>query len=67
MCIENYVINTNKENKKEGNKMTTKEMCEAKVKEYKLLRKRALEVEDYFLAEYYDGLIKDAESEMKGV
>lgn len=47
--------------------MTTNEMLEAKVKEYKLLKKRALAVEDYFLAEYYDGLIKDTESEMAGI
>ena len=47
--------------------MTTLEMLQTKVKEYRILKKRALEVEDYFLAEYYDGLIKDAESEMKGI
>ena len=47
--------------------MTTNEMLEAKVKEYKLLKKRALAVEDYFLAEYYYVLIKETESEMKGI
>jgi len=44
--------------------MTTNEMLEAKVKEYKLLKKRALAVEDYFLAEYYDTLISDITNEM---
>lgn len=47
--------------------MTTLEMLEAKTKEYRILKKRALAVEDYFLAEYYDSLIKDTESEMAGI
>lgn len=45
--------------------MTTNEMLEAKVKEYKLLKKRALAVEDYFLAEYYDTLIEETLKEIK--
>lgn len=44
--------------------MTTLEMLKAKVNEYKILKKRALEVEDYFLAEYYNTLISDITSEM---
>lgn len=44
--------------------MTTMEMLQTKITEYKLLKKRALEVEDYFLAEYYDTLISDTISEM---
>lgn len=44
--------------------MTTMEMLQTKVKEYRILKKRALEVEDYFLAEYYDTLISDTTSEM---
>lgn len=39
--------------------MTTAEYAQHKVTEYTILKKRALEVEDYFLAEYYDTLIKD--------
>lgn len=45
--------------------MTTNEMLEAKEKEYRILKKRALEVEDYFLAEYYDTLIKETLAEIK--
>ena len=44
--------------------MTTLEMLKAKVNEYKILKKRALEVEDYFLAEYYNTLISEITSEM---
>lgn len=50
--------------KKGDNTMTSEEMIKAKVNEYKILKKRALEVEDYFLAEYYDTLISDTTSEM---
>lgn len=45
--------------------MTTNEMLQTKVNEYTILKKRALEVEDYFLAEYYDTLIKDTLAEIK--
>lgn len=44
--------------------MTTNEMLQTKVNEYRILKRRALEVEDYFLAEYYDTLISDITSEM---
>ena len=44
--------------------MTIMEMLQTKMTEYKLLKKRALEVEDYFLAEYYNTLISDIISEM---
>lgn len=44
--------------------MTIMEMLQTKITEYKLLKKRALEVEDYFLAEYYNTLISDITSEM---
>ena len=44
--------------------MTKEEMLEAKEKEYRILKKRALEVEDYFLAEYYDSLIGDIQKEI---
>lgn len=47
--------------------MTTMEMLEAKVNEYRLLKKRALEVEDYFLAEYYDTLISDTKKEIMNI
>lgn len=50
--------------KKGDNTMTSEEMLQTKITEYKLLKKRALEVEDYFLAEYYDTLISDTTSEM---
>lgn len=45
--------------------MTTNEMLKAKVNEYTILKKRALAVEDYFLAEYYDTLINDTLAEIK--
>ena len=45
--------------------MTTNEMLNAKVNEYTILKRRALEVEDYFLAEYYDALIKETLAEIK--
>lgn len=45
--------------------MTTIEMLEAKEKEYRILKKAALAVEDYFLAEYYDTLIKETLAEIK--
>lgn len=44
--------------------MTTNEMLKTKITEYQILKRRALEVEDYFLAEYYDTLISDTTSEM---
>lgn len=45
--------------------MTTNEMLKAEVNEYTILKRRALEVEDYFLAEYYDTLIKETVAEIK--
>ena len=39
--------------------MTTKEYNQHKVAEYTILKKVALNAEDYFLAEYYDNLIKE--------
>lgn len=45
--------------------MTTKEMLQAKANEYRILKKAALAVEDYFLAEYYDTLIEDTLAEIK--
>ena len=39
--------------------MTTKEYAQHKVAEYAILKKVALNAEDYFLAEYYDNLIKE--------
>lgn len=45
--------------------MTTNEFALHKVTEYTILKKRALEVEDYFLAEYYDTLIKETLAEIK--
>ena len=45
--------------------MTTLEMLKAKVNEYHILKRRALAVEDYFLAEYYDTLINDTLAEIK--
>ena len=45
--------------------MTTNEMLKAEVNEYKILKKAALAVEDYFLAEYYDTLIKETLAEIK--
>ena len=45
--------------------MTTNEMLQAKVNEYAILKRRALAVEDYFLAEYYDTLIKETLAEIK--
>ena len=45
--------------------MTTLEMLKAKVNEYRILKKRALAIEDYFLAEYYDTLINDTLAEIK--
>ena len=47
--------------------MTTNEMLKTKITEYQILKRRALAVEDYFLAEYYDGLIKDTENEMESI
>lgn len=44
--------------------MTTKEYNQHKVVEYVILKKAALEVEDYFLAEYYDNLIKETIKEI---
>ena len=44
--------------------MTTNEMLKTKITEYQILKRRALEVEDYFLAEYYDTLISDTTSEI---
>ena len=45
--------------------MTTNEMLKIKANEYAILKRRALEVEDYFLAEYYDTLIKETLAEIK--
>lgn len=45
--------------------MTTNEMLKAKANEYAILKRRALEVEDYFLAEYYNTLIKETLAEIK--
>ena len=45
--------------------MTTNEMLIAKANEYRILKKAALKVEDYFLAEYYDTLIKETLAEIK--
>ena len=44
--------------------MTTNEMLKTKITEYQILKRRALEVEDYVLAEYYHTLISDTTSEM---
>lgn len=43
---------------------TTMEMLKAKVNEYRILKKRYLELEDWRMAEYYDTLISDATNEM---
>lgn len=51
--------------KKGVSKMSAIEYAQHKVTEYTLLKKRALEVEDYFLAEYYDTLIKETLAEIK--
>ena len=45
--------------------MSTNEMLKVKANEYAILKRRALEVEDYFLAEYYDTLIKETLAEIK--
>lgn len=45
--------------------MSAKEFAQHKVTEYTILKRRALEVEDYFLAEYYDTLINDTLAEIK--
>ena len=45
--------------------MTTNEMLKVKANEYAILKRRALAVEDYFLAEYYDTLIKETLAEIK--
>lgn len=45
--------------------MTTNEILKVKVTEYTILKRRALAVEDYFLAEYYDTLINDTLAEIK--
>ena len=45
--------------------MTQKEFAIAKANEYRILKKAALKVEDYFLAEYYDTLIKETLAEIK--
>lgn len=39
--------------------MSAIEYAQHKVTEYTILKKVALKAEDYFLAEYYDTLIKD--------
>lgn len=39
--------------------MTTTEMTNATIREYTILRNNALEYGDYFLAEYYENLIKE--------
>ena len=45
--------------------MTTNEMLKVKANDYAIIKRRALEVEDYFLAEYYDTLIKETLAEIK--
>lgn len=50
--------------KKGDNIMTSEEMIKAKVNEYRILKKRYLELEDWRMAEYYDTLISDATNEM---
>lgn len=42
--------------------MSAKEIKTAMINEYKWLRRLALAREDYFLAEYYENLIKETES-----
>lgn len=42
--------------------MSTTEIRQATVNEYKWLYRLALAREDYFLAEYYDQLIKEEEA-----
>lgn len=42
--------------------MSTKEIKQATINEYKWLHRLALAREDYFLAEYYENLIKETES-----
>lgn len=42
--------------------MSTKEIKTATINEYKWLRRLALASENYFLAEYYENLIKETES-----
>ncbi len=44
--------------------MTTNEMLQVKINEYRILKKRYLELEDWRMAEYYDTLISDTTSEM---
>lgn len=44
--------------------MSAMEYAQHKVIEYTLLKKRALEVEDWRMAEYYDTLIKDTLKEI---
>lgn len=44
--------------------MSAKEFAQHKVTEYTILKKAALKAEDYFLAEYYDTLIKDTQKEI---
>lgn len=39
--------------------MSTKEIKQATVNEYRWLKRLALAREDYFLAEYYDSLIEE--------
>lgn len=42
--------------------MSATEIRNATINQYKWLRRLALAREDYFLAEYYDSLIKEIES-----
>ena len=42
--------------------MSTKEIKTATINEYKWLRRLALNEGNYFLAEYYENLIKETES-----
>lgn len=42
--------------------MSTKEIKQATVNEYRWLKRLALASENYFLAEYYENLIKEIES-----
>lgn len=44
--------------------MSVKEYAQHKVTEYTILKKAALKVEDWRMAEYYDTLIKDTIKEI---
>lgn len=46
-------------NIKKGANMSATEIKQATINEYRWLRRLALAMEDYFLAEYYDSLIRE--------